>query len=42
MSSPVSAMSPSYARAVSVAEIERNDYNLNLPRYIDSQADATN
>jgi type I restriction enzyme M protein len=29
---------PGYARAVSVAEIERNDYNLNLPRYIDSQA----
>lgn len=27
---------PSYARMVSVAEIEKNDFNLNLPRYIDS------
>lgn len=27
---------PKYARLVPVAEIERNDYNLNLPRYIDS------
>lgn len=27
---------PRYARMVSVAEIEKNDYNLNLPRYIDS------
>ncbi len=27
---------PKYARMVSVAEIEANDYNLNLPRYIDS------
>ncbi len=25
-----------YSRMVSIAEIERNDYNLNLPRYIDS------
>ncbi|MBI5109057.1 MAG: N-6 DNA methylase [Rhodocyclales bacterium] len=31
---------PKYARLVGVAEIEKNDYNLNLPRYIDSsQAD---
>jgi type I restriction enzyme M protein len=28
---------PKYARMVPVAEIERNDFNLNLPRYIDSQ-----
>jgi len=28
---------PKYARMVSFAEIERNEYNLNLPRYIDSQ-----
>ncbi|HZV20939.1 MAG TPA: type I restriction-modification system subunit M, partial [Hyphomicrobiales bacterium] len=28
---------PGYARTVSVTEIEKNDYNLNLPRYIDSQ-----
>jgi type I restriction enzyme M protein len=27
---------PKFARMVSVAEIEANDYNLNLPRYIDS------
>jgi type I restriction enzyme M protein len=27
---------PKYARMVSVAEIEENDYNLNIPRYIDS------
>jgi type I restriction enzyme M protein len=26
-----------YSRMVSVEEIERNDYNLNIPRYIDSQ-----
>lgn len=26
-----------YARMVSVEEIERNDYNLNIPRYIDSR-----
>ena len=26
-----------YARMVSVAEIEQNEFNLNLPRYIDSQ-----
>ena len=28
---------PKYARMVSVAEIEQNEFNLNLPRYIDSQ-----
>ncbi len=28
---------PRYARLVSVEEIEKNDFNLNLPRYIDSQ-----
>ena len=28
---------PRYARMVSVEEIEKNDFNLNLPRYIDSQ-----
>ncbi|MFV9677953.1 MAG: type I restriction-modification system subunit M, partial [Methanosarcinales archaeon] len=28
---------PKYARKVSVAEIEQNEYNLNIPRYIDSQ-----
>lgn len=27
---------PKYSRMVSVAEIEGNDYNLNIPRYIDS------
>jgi type I restriction enzyme M protein len=27
---------PSYARMVSLTEIEKNEYNLNLPRYIDS------
>ncbi len=27
---------PSYARFVTLEEIEKNDYNLNLPRYIDS------
>ncbi len=27
---------PGYARLVSFAEIEKNDYNLNLPRYLDS------
>ncbi|MDP2157408.1 MAG: N-6 DNA methylase, partial [Nitrospirota bacterium] len=26
-----------YSRMVSVAEIEKNEYNLNIPRYIDSQ-----
>jgi type I restriction enzyme M protein len=26
-----------YSRMVSLAEIERNDFNLNIPRYIDSQ-----
>ena len=29
---------PKYARMVSLAEIEGNGYNLNIPRYIDSQA----
>jgi type I restriction enzyme M protein len=28
---------PGYSRMVSVAEIEENEYNLNIPRYIDSQ-----
>lgn len=28
---------PKYARTVPVDEIERNEFNLNLPRYIDSQ-----
>ena len=28
---------PHYARMVSVEEIEKNEFNLNLPRYIDSQ-----
>ncbi len=28
---------PAFARLVPFEEIERNDYNLNLPRYIDSQ-----
>ncbi|MDP2177379.1 type I restriction-modification system subunit M [Methylicorpusculum sp.] len=28
---------PKYARMVGFDEIEKNDYNLNLPRYIDSQ-----
>ena len=28
---------PKYARMVPIAEIEQNDFNLNLPRYIDSQ-----
>ena len=28
---------PKYARMISVAEIEQNEFNLNLPRYIDSQ-----
>jgi type I restriction enzyme M protein len=28
---------PQYARTVSLTEIEKNDFNLNLPRYIDSQ-----
>src|SRR2546422_7000271 len=28
---------PRYSRIVSVEEIEKNDFNLNLPRYIDSQ-----
>jgi type I restriction enzyme M protein len=28
---------PKYARMVPFAEIEKNEYNLNLPRYIDSQ-----
>jgi len=29
--------SPKFARMVGLAEIEKNDFNLNLPRYIDSQ-----
>jgi type I restriction enzyme M protein len=29
--------SPKYSRMVSVEEIEKNEFNLNLPRYIDSQ-----
>jgi type I restriction enzyme M protein len=29
---------PRFSRMVSVDEIEKNDFNLNLPRYIDSQA----
>ena len=29
---------PRYARCVPLAEIEKNDFNLNLPRYIDSAA----
>lgn len=28
---------PKYARMVSLEEIEKNDFNLNIPRYIDSQ-----
>jgi type I restriction enzyme M protein len=28
---------PGYSRTVSVEEIEKNEFNLNLPRYIDSQ-----
>ena len=28
---------PKYSRMVSLDEIEKNDFNLNLPRYIDSQ-----
>jgi type I restriction enzyme M protein len=28
---------PGYSRTVPYSEIEKNDYNLNLPRYIDSQ-----
>jgi type I restriction enzyme M protein len=28
---------PKYSRLVSVEEIEKNEFNLNLPRYIDSQ-----
>ena len=28
---------PKYSRLVSLSEIEQNDFNLNLPRYIDSQ-----
>jgi len=30
---------PKYARLVSYREIEENEYNLNIPRYIDSQED---
>ncbi len=28
---------PKYSRLVSIEEIEKNEYNLNIPRYIDSQ-----
>lgn len=28
---------PKYSRMVSIDEVEKNDFNLNLPRYIDSQ-----
>lgn len=28
---------PKYSRMVSITEIEKNEYNLNIPRYIDSQ-----
>lgn len=28
---------PRYSRMVAVAEVEQNDYNLNIPRYIDNQ-----
>jgi type I restriction enzyme M protein len=28
---------PGYARMVSIAEIEKNEFNLNIPRYIDAQ-----
>ena len=28
---------PGFSHMVSVAEIEKNDFNLNLPRYIDSR-----
>lgn len=28
---------PKYSRVIPIDEIERNDYNLNIPRYIDSQ-----
>src|SRR5258708_28893400 len=28
---------PKYSRMVSVVEIEKNEFNLNIPRYIDSQ-----
>ena len=28
---------PKYARTVSIEEIEKNDFNLNIPRYIDGQ-----
>lgn len=31
---------PQYARTVHINEIENNDYNLNIPRYIDSQEAA--
>jgi type I restriction enzyme M protein len=31
--------SPKYARMVSLAEVEANDYNLNIPRYIDNSAE---
>ncbi|MBS1132314.1 MAG: type restriction-modification system specificity subunit [Proteobacteria bacterium] len=34
--SRLDASEPSYARMVGLGEIEKNDYNLNLPRYIDA------
>ena len=37
MSSPGRLEIPKYARMVGFAEIEKNEFNLNLPRYIDSQ-----
>jgi type I restriction enzyme M protein len=30
---------PKFSRVVSLAEIEKNNYNLNIPRYIDTQED---
>ena len=32
---------PRYSRMVAVEEIEKNDFNLNIPRYIDSQSPRT-
>lgn len=31
---------PKYSRKVSIDEIRKNDYNLNIPRYVDSSEDA--
>ncbi len=33
---------PGYARMVSLAEIEKNDFNLNIPRYIDNVEEEDN